>query len=201
MNRMELLLKSFGILASVVACYKVFNELLYNRKTKLREEYEFVKTYFKDINENNLHKFVIEKGYLAISGKLLGAEEISYILKFNFPSNAINHIHHASKYIEYNKSDNKYEYRPQFSCKRKRLIWEFWYSITYFLFAFLAFLPIFFGSLFKMHFNVESVVLVTMFSVSFIILAVAQLGGYKKINSAKYILEEQKKNHLTSQLT
>lgn len=190
---LEFGLKFVGIWAAIAAIYKLINELIYNRKSKLREEYEFIKQYLKDISENEQNKFVIEKGYLAISGKLLTSCEILFLLKFMFPSLAFSSIHHALKHIEFYQEENKYKYRDKYKNKTKRKIIEWWYFLTYFLFFFIAFSPVLFGSFVNIELNFLSVVIFILFIVSFATLAVLQIVEYKKIYSAKYIIEEQDK--------
>lgn len=192
-NILEFGLKFVGICASIAAIYKLINELIYNKRSKLREEYEFLKQYIRDINEKEQSKLVIEKGYLAISGKLLTSDEILYLLKFVFPSLAFSSIHYALKHLEFNKHENKYIYRYKYRNKTKRKIIEYWYFLTYFLFFFIAFSPILFGSFMNMKLNFLSSVIFILFIISFAALAILQLFEYKKIYSAKYIIEEQGK--------
>lgn len=188
---LEFGLKLVGICAAIAAIYKLINELIYNRKSKLREEYGFIKQYLKDISENEQSKLVVEKGYLAISGKLLTSEEVLFLLKFMFPSFAFSRIHYALKHIEFDANQNKYKYRENYKNESKRKTIEWWYFLTYFFFLFIAFSPILFGSFIKKKLNFLSIVIFILFIVSFATLAILQLIEYKKIYAAKYILEEQ----------
>lgn len=190
---LEFGLKLVGICAAIAAIYKLINELIYNKKSKLREEYEFIKQYLKDISDNEQSKLVVEKGYLAISGKLLPSTEVLFLLEFMFPSFAFSRIHYAMKHIEFDANQNKYKYRENYKNESKRKILEWWYLLTYFFFFFISFFPILFGSFVKMNLNFLSIVIFILFIISFATLAILQLVEYKKIYAAKYIIEEQDK--------
>lgn len=102
---MNIFIKLIGIFLSLISVSQILNKALFNNKSVLREEFDFTKKFIEDtLNTENPHPFLLEKGYLAISGRRLSADEITYLLSFSNPSRILRDYLLARRYVEYIKS-------------------------------------------------------------------------------------------------
>ena len=105
---MEDILKVVGALASVLAVYKVFVDVILAKSSKRREEYQFVKDYLDDLEDKDSHPFLLEKGFFALTGDNHTVDEIKYLLSFNNPGKAIKLRSSSGKFIGFDPDDRKY---------------------------------------------------------------------------------------------
>ncbi len=54
-----------------------------------REEYQFAKDYYQDLNDEESPAFVLEKGFHALTGNSYSIPEIKYLLSFDNPTEMI----------------------------------------------------------------------------------------------------------------
>lgn len=142
------------------------------------------------------HPFVIEKGYLALTGDAtLNAGEITCLLSFSFPSLALKKYSAARRYLDFiTVTDSEkpiVKFKNEFTKdKRKRLkIWYvFWYAIS----AAIAFAPMlfakeFFGSNWQL-----AIVGISITLVSFGLLAFFSLDEFGRILRGEELIAMQK---------
>lgn len=189
----EYIVSIVAILASVGATYKVLTEVLINKKSKLRDEYQFVKNYVGDLftKDNLPHPFIIEKGYLAISGYNLRSEEILKLLEFPNTTKALRYYAQAYKYVEFIVDTGLFQYRKNYVSQLKRKWLRRWYFASYFIFAFIAFMPLFTATLLGINIRLETVLATSVFMLAFISLAGFQLFSHAHLDQADYIIDEQ----------
>lgn len=191
---MEIALKFLGLIASIVATYKLLSDVVINKKSRLRDEYQFVKQYLADIaidDKKDIHPLLIEKGYFAISGKYLRSNEILHLLNFPNPTLSLKNYSSATKYIEISKGESDFTYIKKYKSSNKRKYLSIWYFSSYFILAFIGFSPLFIGSIIGIEFNLQTVISSLAFMVAFIFLAGVQLVSLGEIHAAKFILDIQ----------
>lgn len=178
----ELVAKAVGLLGSIFTVYKLLLEVVLNRKSRLREEYKFVKDFLSDVAApEQPHPYLVEKGFSAISGKdNLNATEILYLLAQPNPSLSLKRYSAArQQYVEYSEDAHCVKYVGKYTDARKRKWVKIRNGTGYFIFAALALTPLFFASnLFGKNWQMATVFIV-MFLVAFgpqAILCLYELG-------------------------
>lgn len=167
---LELAAKTIGLFASIFTAYKLFLEVVLHRKTRLRDEYKFVKEFLTDIGTSSEpHPYLVEKGFAAISGKdNLTAEEIRFFLSQRNPSLSLKRYSAArERYVEYCEHDHRVKFKGKFTDPTKRKGSKILNGVGYFTFAALSLAPIFFASnLFGTNWRMGALFIV-MFLVAF----------------------------------
>lgn len=180
----ELIAKLITVAGGVFALYKVIAEFVISKKSRLREEFKFIKEFIADLKPDT-HPFIIEKGYLAITGDAtLKATEITYLLSLPSPGQALKKYSVARKYVEFKDATADEQvrivFREQYTLSKRK--WVKRRNITaYILFATLAFAPIAFArEIFGNNWQVALVV-VAMALLSFGSLAFTSLAEHGRV--------------------
>src|SRR5690554_2292521 len=87
-------------IAGIFGIFKIVNEITLSRTSKHRDDYEFTKNYLDDLNNPNTHRFIIEKGFRALTNNNYSVEEIKYLLSQDEPMELI-YLRASSKKILY----------------------------------------------------------------------------------------------------
>lgn len=148
MEWVELMGKIFAVMGALLTAYKLLNEIIFNRKPRLREEYKFTKKFLADIAEaKKPHPLLIEKGFVAVSGKAdLTAKEIIFFLAQRSPTQYLKWYSDARDYVEYIDSTNTVKYKGKYIENGKRKFAKLLNVLGYIVFASLALIPFVFSS-------------------------------------------------------
>ena len=141
---MDTVINLIGAAATLFAIYKIVVDVMLARSSKHREEYQFSKDYIKDLNDENVHEFSLEKGFRALTGKTYSVAEIKHLLNYPSPSEAINWRADSGKFLNFNADKNCYEWADRLQSEFKRNHIKKWYLSCYGVFAVLAIFPIYF---------------------------------------------------------
>lgn len=142
----------YAALTVLTAAYMLYSKVQRDgglQRERSYKELKFIKEFVDDLNEN-AHPFVLEKGFGAISGSYeLEAQEIKYLMSMPSPSQALSKYKGARSYLELRTDqsnlDAKIVFRERYS--ERRIRWtKRCFVFLYFLFSFLAFLPIIFSN-------------------------------------------------------
>jgi hypothetical protein len=167
---MEYFVKIIGTLASLFAAYKITVDVILAKSSKHREEYEFTKNYLLDLNNNEIHPYILEKGFLALSGKYYPVPEIQYLLSMPSPSKAISLRASSGKCLAFDEKRREYQwvgiYRFSIFRKTANII----YVSLYIAFALLAMIPIIFSGI-----EFKATLPIATYSISFGVVAIASL--------------------------
>lgn len=180
----ELIVKLITLAGSVFALYKVIAELVISKKSRLREEFNFIKDFIADLKPDT-HPFVIEKGYLAITGdSTLTAKEITYLLSLSSPAQALKKYSASRKYLEFKEDteteNGKVVFRNKYTESKRKWIKRINLAM-YFVFATLAFAPIPFAKdIFGANW-LASLVVILMALLSFGPLAITSMTEYGRV--------------------
>lgn len=153
MEILSVALKILVIVSGLVGIYRGVISGLFDRRSKLREDYKFLKRLLSDIDQANgkPHPMLLELGYEAIAGWYLAPEEILYLMKFPQPLAGIRDYAAGKRLLSFSSVQGpRIEWKVAVSKGWRRRIAKGLYFGLYFLSGFLALVPlatwpIFFG--------------------------------------------------------
>lgn len=193
MENIDIVLKLIGLIVAVVGLPRVVEELTNLKRSRLREEFKFIKEFISELE--SAHPFVIEKGYLAISGDdTLTAKEITYLFSLKSPGKALRKYAKARKYLDFKESPAgagaKIEFRNEYTDNKRKWLKRL-YIGCYGVFASLAFAPIVFAKdVFGSNWQV-ALAFVGLFLVVFGALAYSFLADYARFLRGEELLGMQ----------
>lgn len=192
---LELAAKTIGLFGSIFTAYKLFLEVVLHRKTRLRDEYKFVKEFLTDIGASSeAHPYLVEKGFAAISGKdNLTAEEIRFFLSQHNPSLSLKRYSAArQRYVEYSDCEHRVKFRGKFTDPAKRKWSKILNGVGYFVLAALSLAPLFFASdLFGKNWQM-AVMFIIMFLAAFGPQAILCLLEVGRITKGEKLVDHQR---------
>ena len=164
--------------------------------SRSRSDFNFVKKYIRLTQETPPHPFVIESGFRVIRKKSkLDSPEILYLLGFERPSKAVRLFTLGREYLHFvdgvPDTHPSVGFAKKYRSGKRRTYLKWWYTSTYFVLAFLAFIPVvlagyIFGS------NLAAALLVSSFTLVFLGgIAALQLISYGRIVAAEKFIELQ----------
>jgi hypothetical protein len=187
------------VTGGLFALPKILYENSTLRKSQRREEYEFSKKFISEVFEDQIckkpkvHPFIVEKGYQAISGEMLGYNEIMTLLNFPNPLLALKKFFRSQELLILTK-DGLFEYIKKYNSTGKRWFYRKLYSTAYFVLAMVAILPFTFKKQLGIELeSTESIIKYSLFVVAILFWAISQLLKYINMEFAEYIIEEQAK--------
>jgi len=195
----ELMAKTFGLLASIYTAYKLIFDGFWNRKVRLRDEYKFVKDFIADVTTHTKpHPYLVEKGFAAITGKdNLTSVEILYLLGQPNPSLSLKRYSSSRQsYVEFNEIAQCIEFKVNYSDEKKRKRAKILNGIGYFIFASFALAPIFFATNLFGNNWIMAVVFILLFLGAFAPLAVMFILEVNKIVRGELLVSSQKTPNL-----
>ncbi|MBF9000649.1 hypothetical protein [Vibrio nitrifigilis] len=186
--------KLIALIASLFATFKAFNELTSRKTDKLRSDFDFAEKIIADNKWKNMHDFLLERGYWALSGTQLKATEIRFLLTSKNPLSKFQDYKKATRYVECYEVDEegvkktKIRFKIYFNeKKRKNVKWV--NLIGYVFYASLAFLPIIFVSNITDK-SLSSLLVVFIWLSSFGFMAFLCLQEYSHLNAANRLMGE-----------
>lgn len=176
----DLLQQFIATFASIFALYKLFTSLSSNRFMKRIKMYNLTKEFVFDLHNQESHCFVLEKGFLALTGMICSINEIKFLLKLNSPIIAVEKRIAAGDYLEFDDYKNLYLLKSFYKNTIVQKYAPILLIIIYFLTASIGIYPVFSEKI--LIFNDYSSIL---FSISFLFIALWALSAYEYFNSAK----------------
>lgn len=196
---LELAAKAIGLFGSIFTAYKLFLEVVLHRKTRLRDEYKFVKEFLTDISTSAVtHPYLLEKGYAAVSGKNdLTAEEIRFFLSQPNPSISIKlYVSARQRYVEYSESERLVKFKGKFTDPNKRKLSKVLNGIGYFTLATLSLTPLVFSSnLFGKNWQM-AVMFIAIFMVAFGPQSILCLLEVIRVANGEKLIDSQRASNL-----
>lgn len=128
-------------IAGIFGIFKIVNEITLSRTSKHRDDYQFTKKYLEDLNNPNTHRFVIEKGFRALTNDIYAVEEIKYLLSRDEPMELIYLRASGKKILTFDTKKQRHEWLGiyQYECYRK--IASILLLLAYGITSFLALMP------------------------------------------------------------
>lgn len=168
-------------------------------RSRLREEYKLCKEFIEDLTSNkHLHPLMLEKGYLAISGKYLRASEILHLLTFPHPSLALKKYGQSRLFLEYDEIKDQIDFNKILKNKLFRKFVIFVFFLSYILFALMTLTP--FQIVGKVPKEISSpaiIIIAFLFAGIFGFLAYLSLDITFRLNMAESIVKEETKRKLS----
>lgn len=138
---MDDLSNGIAALAAIFMVYKIIAEVFLARSMKHRDEYQFTKDFLSDLENNESHRYVLEKGFRALTGDIYTVEEIRYLISLDEPSRAIRLRSSTTKTLQFNPSDVNYEWKSLYASDCFRWFAKKLYLVLYGVSAFIALSP------------------------------------------------------------
>jgi len=184
---MEDITKLVGVFVSLFAIYKVVIDLVLAHSSKRRDEYAFTKQYISDLHTNEEHRYTLEKGFFAITGKLYSIEEIKLLLSQSTPSSSISQRGTISNFVTFSEESQKYSWKKKYDKDIVRKYASTWFLICYIVTASLALIPIYIQGI-----SILSDLSVVTFVISLFVVAVSSLVQHSNFDTAKKFMENIK---------
>lgn len=184
---MESTLKIIGGIASLFVSYKLVVDVILAKSSKHREDYEFAKKFIDALSNNELHQFVVERGFLALTGKSYSVQEIKHLLSFDNPSKAIKLRASSENFIELHMGISEYVWKGKYTYRVVRMVSTYLYLVGYVIAAVLVMLPFYL----KGAETFNSFVLV-VFSLSLGCVAIFCLVQHEDFRCARKLMQMQK---------
>lgn len=181
---MDDLIKVLAGLASLFALYKILAEVVLAKSSKRREEYSFSKQFIEDLNNANIHRFVLEKGFFALVGKLLSVNEIKLLLTYQEPNLAIERRTNAQDFIDFDSDNNEYKWRGWFSNIYIRIASRYGFLLLYVIIGFVALAPYIFPDI-----SLFGGIVKHLISISIVIVSITCLAKHENFREAKVFME------------
>lgn len=184
---MEEILKFLGIFVSIFAIYKVVVDVVLAHSSRRRDEYAFAKQYVSDVYSSGEHRYTLEKGFFALTGKLYSIEEIKLLLSQSTPSFLISQRGKAGSFIIFSEEVYRYNWTKKYSNvfvqKHASSFFLFCYIVT----ASLALMPIYIQGI-SMLANLP----IFTFTLSLFVVAIFSLVQHSNFDIAMRFMENIK---------
>ena len=135
---------------AVVGGGKIIYDIYSGRTGRAREEYRFAKEFLKDA-EGDLHPFLRDKGFKALSGNnLITPEEASYLVDLKDPVRALKDFSLGRDYLELSRDTPRHfiSFKKKYSSAWSRQWRKTVFTILYFILAMTALSPLIFSRAF-----------------------------------------------------
>jgi len=142
---MEEIVKVIAVIGSLTALLKIFSEIASRNLKRHRDDYEFLKVFLDDLESDEIHPYIKEKGFRSITGETLSLPEINFLVSRPKPSQTISDRISSGGHIEFDDLSGRYSWC---GILRIRLIRKFsgiGSLLAYFLFAMTALWPTLFS--------------------------------------------------------
>lgn len=186
---LEIISKLIAIVVSVFSAYKAFFILVHQRKDRFRSDYEFAEKFMADDKWETLHDYLLEQGYLGLTGKKLEASIIRYFLNQKDPLMLFADYIKGRDYLMVNRNSDKsiiaitlkepYTEEKKFKRRKNRIL------IQYVILGMISLLPFVFLPIFLT--NVSTILTMIGWVLSFGFLAYANLDDLSAMQAAKKV--------------
>lgn len=194
--------KLVALLASVISAYKAFSALVSKKKEKLRADYEFAEKFIADGKWEQIHDYLLERGYWALSGRQLEASVIRYFLNQNDPLGKLTDYTKGLRFLSPVRDNNGTVLSIKLKGKLNedsKLCWKnVRITAGYFVFALLSLGPVIFLGNFVSH-GFSGVSALIGWVLSFGLFAYVNLDEIGALQSAKRIAANTVNNHASKE--
>lgn len=152
----------------IFTAWKVLFETSNGKRSSLRDEYNFAKTFLDDTEKNELHPFTLEKGYQAIAGStMLRVSEIEFILSLKKPLQCLNDFSSSKQLFERLDTTGDFEliFKKEYSSRFSRGWRKLTYMALYWILSFTALSPLIFSKFFDIE--LQNMLIQTLFTLPF----------------------------------
>jgi ABC-type multidrug transport system fused ATPase/permease subunit len=129
-------------LTAIFTFFKIVNEVVLSRSIRHREDYQFTKNYIEDLYDPDVHTFVLEKGFRALTNELYSIDEIKVLLSYSEPTTALHLRSNSKKLIEFDSSSQTYQWQGRWANDCLRKLSHKTFIIFYAVFAFIVIYPL-----------------------------------------------------------
>lgn len=188
-----------GLIGALVAIWRLLIDLPRGRQGSLRDEYKFAREFLSDLRSGTeMHPFVREKGYQAVSGGAeLSSAEVEYLLELHGPVQAIRKFSSGRKYLMFytTVADKKIKFKTKYVHRWSRLWRKALYAGIYFVCSSIAVAPLLLPG-FELMNSEQSLAAMILSMPLFFPMAFLALKSATRINDAESLVKTQVKYSL-----
>ena len=184
-----------AVVTAVLLPIKFFFEMSSGKSAKLRDDYRFAKEFLKDISDDELHPYLVEKGYQALAGVTdISVKEVEYILTLDNSVSCLRDYVLSKKYLDKLETSGslKLKFKDKYQSRYSRLWRQIIYFICYSFLAFSALIPLTLDNILGLS-KLESLGLLLVTLPTLGIPAWLFLKGTVKISRAQKLVKDQSK--------
>jgi hypothetical protein len=188
--------KLIALVVSVLSAYKMFTEVKSRRKDMLRADYEFAERFIAESKWEQLHDYLLERGYWGLSGTQLDASVIRYFLSLNDPLNQLTNYTKGQRFLCPLYNDGvlvAISYKGNLNKRRNLFFKKMLNNIGYFIFAFMSLAPMVFFAKFLTQ-NLSDIFAMIAWVFSFGFMAYVYLDQIWSLQSAERIVDGVENN-------
>jgi len=181
--------KIIALIVSVFAIFKAFKEVSSKKTEKLRADYDFAEKLVADNKWVDLHDYLLERGYWALSGTQLKADEIRFFLQTKDPLSKFQDYRKSTKYLHCiadSEKQLKIEYKIEFTKDKLESV-KRWNLAGYITSGFFSLFPLMYLSNFTQQ-GISGIATVIVWSLAFGLLAFLTLSEYGNLMAAKRVM-------------
>ena len=134
-------IKIIGPLLAIFGVFKIFSDVFNARSTRRRENYKLTKEYMADLEDDNQHQFLIQSGFLALTGNLVSVAEIKFFLSKENPLSIVDIKPSGEHFIYFDQDQSKYEWSKFYGSDFFQKFGWWVYHLVYVAFVTFAMLP------------------------------------------------------------
>ena len=112
---MEVTIKIIVAIGGLFGVFKVYSDFFNARSARRRENYKLTKEFMVDLEDEKQPQFLIQNGFLALTGHLISIFEIKYLLGLNNPLSVIDLKPSNERFTYFDKKQNKYCWKDRYS--------------------------------------------------------------------------------------
>ena len=173
-------IKIIGPMVALFGVFKILADVFNAKSSRRRENYKLTKEFLSDLEDSNENQFLIQSGFLALTGLLVSVNEIKYLMRRNNPLTIIDLKPTSDRFIGFNEEQNKYQWKKKFGSRSFQKYGRSVFLVSYVMFIIFAMLP---------HLGGVEVVTINwswaFLSILFLILAITSLNFEDNFRQAK----------------
>lgn len=140
MEELKIIGAAMAAVVALFSIYKTINEVTLSRVSRHRDDYQFTKEYLEDLYSADVHTFILEKGFRALTNELYSIAEIKTLLSYSEPTKAIQLRANSEEFIEFDNNSQNYRWR---SCLKNKHVRRFVNRVFFTLYGISSFVIIY----------------------------------------------------------
>lgn len=138
---MEIAIKVIIAIGGLFGIFKVYSDFFNARSARRRENYKLTKEFMADFQDGKQPQFLIQNGFLALTGHLISVPEIKYLLGINNPLSVVDRKPSNEHFIYFDKKQNNYCWKDRYSSSHFQKFGWWYINLLYVVLMTFAILP------------------------------------------------------------
>jgi len=135
-------IKIVGPVVALFGVFKVLADVFHAKSARRRENYKLTKDFISDLEESDESQFLIQNGFLALTGLIASVSEIKFLLSKTNPLILINVIpSNRNRFFFFDEKTNMYSWKKLYQSSFMKKQGGKLFIFAYVIFASLATIP------------------------------------------------------------